>query len=404
MKRLYSAKAIFCCLIAASTTQLKAQTPSTITPGICDGIVANFNTNDNGFNSPSIYGSIFDSSLYFHAGRGYWTDYLPPQRTGAPGVPRVVNIIAPPYTNPNPTGTFNVGFQYIVGNPTLDRFQIRIISVTQTPMGTVTNVEASSGVQFFAAHSTPEPYVDGVTATVPDPTPLFNGFRGNVCIRLIDQDIVNGPNTTFRVEVSYLLSTPTFAMFDNLSIGPLNTPLPVHFIGLVANRGANSTANLKWDVTDEIDVREYQVETSTDGRSFRVAGSVPAGGKPIYQFTDNNVSSGTVFYRIKSVDLDGRSKYSGILRLPGNSGDSYGNTLLIYPVPAKDNVTIQHKRLTTRARMIVTTLDGRVVKEVIPAQGVSHTIINISGLAAGTYFLRLDDGTGYGSAVKLIRD
>jgi hypothetical protein len=403
MKRLYSAKAIFCCLIVASTTQLKAQTPTSLAPGICDGVVANFNTNDNGFNSPSIYGSVFDSSFYFHAGRGYFTDYLPPQRTAAPGVPRVLNNISPPFTNPNPNGTFNVGFQYIVGNPAVDRFQVRIISVTFTPQGTVTNVEASSGVQFFAAHSSPTPYIDGVTSPVPDPTPLFNGFTGNVCIRLIDPDIANNPNTTFRVEVSYLLSTPTFAMFDNLSIGPLNSPLPVHFIGLVANRGAGNSANLKWDVTDEENVMEYQVETSTDGRSFHAAGAVPAAGKPIYTFTDTHVASGTVFYRIKSVDLDGRSKYSGILRLPGNADNSFGN-LMIYPVPAKDNVTVQHKKLTTKARMIITTVDGRVAKEIIPAQGASHTIINISGLAAGTYFLRLDDGTGYGSAVKLIRD
>lgn len=403
MKLLYSAKAIVCYLAVAFTTHLKAQTPTTLAPGICDGVVANFNTNDNGFNSPSIYGSIFDSSLYFHAGRGYWTDYMPPLRTAAPGFPRVVNIISPPYTNPNPTGSFNVGFQYIVGNPAADRFQVRIVSVTLTPSGTVTNVEASSGVQFFSAHSTPEVYVDGVTAPVPDPTTLMNGFRGNVCIRLIDPDIVNGPNTTFRVEVSYLLTTPTFAMFDNLSIGPLNSPLPVHFIGLVANRGLNNTANLKWDVTDEVDVQEYQVETSTDGRTFRVAGSVAANSKKIYAFTDNNVSTGTVFYRVKSVDLDGRFKYSGIIRLPGGAGDSYGN-LMVYPIPARDNITVQHKRLTTKATMIITTLDGRVVKQVIPAQGASHTIVNISGLAAGTYFLRLDDGTGYGSAVKLIRD
>jgi hypothetical protein len=403
MKHLYSAKAILCYVAIAFTTHLKAQTPTTITPGICDGVVANFNSNDNGFNSPSIYGSIFDSSLYFHAGRGYWTDYMPPLRTAAPGFPRVVNIISPPFTNPNPTGTFNVGFQYIVGNPAADRFQARIVSVTLTPSGTVTNVEASSGVQFFAAHSTPSAYVDGVTEPVPDATPLMNGFRGNVCIRLIDPDIVNGPNTTFRVEVSYLLTTPTFAMFDNLSIGPLNSPLPVHFIGLVANRGLNNTANLRWDVTDEVDVLEYQVETSTDGRSFTTAGTVAANTKKLYSFIDNNISTGTVFYRIKSVDLDGRFKYSGIIRLPGGAGDSYGK-LMVYPIPANDNITVQHKRLTTRAKMIITTLDGRVVKEVIPAQGVSHTIINIGGLAAGTYFLRLDDGTGYGSAVKLIRD
>src|SRR5690242_21176313 len=105
----------------------------------------------------------------------------------------------------------------------------------QTPQGTVTNVEATSGVQFFANWSTPRPYVD--TGTV-----LLNGFEGNVCIRLIDPDIVNA-NTTFRVEVSYLIHEPFFAVFDNVSIGPLQIPLPVDFIGLVANRNTDNSVS-----------------------------------------------------------------------------------------------------------------------------------------------------------------
>jgi len=149
MKKIYSAKAILVGFVLI-TSIANSQTPSQVSSGVCSGVVADFNSDDNGYNSPSVYGSIFDSSFYYHAGRGYWTDYLPPYRTVAPGFPRVMNIISPPYVNPNPVGTFNVGFHYIVPNPASDRFQVRIISVTQTSSGTVTNVEATSGVQFFA--------------------------------------------------------------------------------------------------------------------------------------------------------------------------------------------------------------------------------------------------------------
>src|SRR5688572_12243449 len=84
MKRLYSAKAIIISVFMACGLSSQAQVPTITGPGLCLGVVANFNTNDNGFNSPSIYGSIFDSSFYYHAGRGYWTDYLPPLRTTPP--------------------------------------------------------------------------------------------------------------------------------------------------------------------------------------------------------------------------------------------------------------------------------------------------------------------------------
>jgi hypothetical protein len=405
MKRLYSAKAIITSLFFISGLTSSAQAPTSTGPGLCDGVIATFNTNDNGFNSPSIYGgSIFDSSFYFNASRGYWTDYLPPTRTAPPGAPRVMNIISPPYANPNATGTFNVGFSYIVPNPAVDRFQVRIISVTQTPMGTVTNIEATSGVQTFAAWSTPTPYVDGVTSPVPDTTAFLVGFQGNVCIRLIDPDIINGPNTNFRVEVSYIINEPFFAVYDNLSIGPLNIPLPVNFIGIVATRGTNNTVNLKWDVSEEINVKEYQVERSSNGSSFAVEGTVPAKGKSVYAFTNFNVSSNTFFYRIKSIDLDGRFKYSGIIRIPGNSANSFAEQVKVYPIPSTDDIVVEHKRLNSRAKMMITGFDGKVLRVIVPSQGASHTPVNISGLTPGMYFIRLDDGEGYGEAVKFIKN
>lgn len=376
-----------------------AQTPSTMTPGVCSGIVANFNTGDNGFNSPSIFGSIFDSSFYFNSARGYFTDYFPPTRVNAPGAPRVQSIISPPYPNPNPNGTFTVGFYYIVNNPFVDRFQVRIISVTQTPSGTVTNVEATTGLQSFAAWSTPTPYVDNG----PTPTPFLNGFEGRVCLRLVDPDIINAAGTTFRVEVSYLLNSAFFAVFDDLSIGPLNSPLPVNFIGLLGNRNADNTVQLKWDVSQEIDVREYQIERSDNGTSFVTAGSVAAKGKSIYVFSDQG-STRTVFYRVKSVDIDGRTKYSGILQLKGSANDTYATGLMIYPVPAQNDITIAHKRLERGARITITSTSGTTMKIVSPVMGTSNTMINISAMPAGLYFVQLDDGKGGVQTTKLVKN
>jgi len=405
MKHLYPVKA--CCVISLllCSVFVKAQIPTSTTNGICTAVVADFNTNDNGFNAPSIYGSIFDSSFYFHAGRGYWTDYLPPFRTAAPGFPRVMSVISPPFTNPNPTGTFNVGFFYIVGNPALDRFQVRIISVTESGSGTVTDVKATSGVQFFSSWSTPQPYVDGVTTPVPDATPFMGTFQGNICIRLIDPDIINSPTTKFRVEISYLINDPTFAVFDNLSIGPVNIPLPVNFIGLVAERNQpTKSVDLKWDVSEEIDVEEYQVERSSNGISFTTAGSVPAKGKSIYTYSDNNVPAGTLYYRIKSVDIDKKFKYSGIIRLADDAANSYGTKLLVYPTPTNGDFIIEHKKLDGRSKMTISSLDGRTIKVFSPTPGSSHTPVTISNLAPGVYVLRVTDENGYSESIKVIRN
>jgi hypothetical protein len=403
MKLFYSVKACLLLTLLLPARYAEAQSPTLTTPGICTGVIANFNTNDNGFNSPSVCGGAFDSAFYYHAGRGYWTEYLPPFRTQAPGNNRVVTIISPPYPNPNPNGTFNVGFYYIVPNANTDQFQVRIISVTQTPLGTVTNVEASSGVQYFDDWSTPTPYND-MTAGVPDPTPFMGDEQGYVCIRLVDQDIVNGPLTTFRVEVSYLVTQGRFTVFDNLSIGPLLAPLPVNFIGLVANRTDANTVSLKWDVSEEIDVDRYEVERSDNGTTFMLRGSISSKGKSIYAFTDNNVPTKTVFYRVKSVDIDGRVKYSGVVRLKGDASNSYGNELLVYPSPASEQVTVEHKRILRNARITISTVDGRIVRTIQPTEGSSHTPVNVSTLRPGMYIVRFEDGNGLVQTAKLIRN
>ncbi|MFI5129041.1 MAG: T9SS type A sorting domain-containing protein [Chitinophagales bacterium] len=402
MKKIYSVRAILAGLLFISSIA-NSQTPSQVTSGVCDGVVANFNFNDNGANSPSIYGSIFDSSFYYHAGRGYWTDYLPPYRTTSPGFPRVMNIISAPYPNPNPNGTFNVGFHYIVPNPAVDRFQVRVISVTQGPTGTVTNVVATSGVQFFAAWPpAPTPYIDGVTSPVPDPTPFLNGFEGNVCLRLIDPDIASGPSTTFRVELTYLINEGSFAVFDNLSIGPQTLSLPVDFIGLVAQRNNSNGVDLRWDVSDEVNVREYQVERSASGTNFTTVGTAVAKGKSIYSFSNVDVPSTTLFYRIKSMDYDGKYKYSGIVKISGNN--SFSNQLQLYPVPATNEVTAQHRRVMSNSRIMITGSAGQIIRTIIPVPGASHTPIDIAGLPAGVYFVRMDDGKGDIQSAKLIKN
>jgi hypothetical protein len=387
------------------TFSSSAQSPTQTGPGICSGVIANFNTNDNGYNSPSIYGGIFDSAFYYHAGRGYWTDYLPPTRTSAPGANRTLNIISPPYNNPNPVGTFNVGFHYIITNPNIDQFQVRIISVTQTPLGTITDIVASSGVQDFNDWSDPVLYND-LTAPVPDPTILMGNWQGNICIRLVDPDITNGENTTYRVEISYIARLPQFVAFDNVSIGPSLIPTPVNFIGLVANRNSDRSVSLKWDVSEEIDVREYQVERSTTaiGTGFSTVGVVTAKGKSIYSYTDYTAPPSMIFYRIKSVDLDGKVKYSGILRLQGNSSNSYGDKLRLYPSPARDNITVEHRQLYRDARIVVTSIDGKVFRTLEPALGSSHTVINLNGLVSGVYIVRMDDGKGDIQSMKFVKE
>ena len=259
------------------------------------------------------------------------------------------------------------------------------------------NVVATSGAKSFADFSTPTPYSDAINPG----NPLFSGQQGFVCIRLNDVDINNAPGTTYRVEVSYLLTTPNFAVFDDLSIGnAAPIPLPVTFLGLVANRNGNSVS-IRWDVADEANVRQYQIERSTNGSNFTVAGSMQPNGKSVYLFADTYSDKGTVYYRVRNVDGDGRSKYSGIIKLKGST--SFGTALKAYPLPAANVITVEHQKINGAGKITINSLEGRTFKTVKPVTGSSHTPVDLSGLSSGVYVIKLQNGDSETESIKIVK-
>ena len=371
----------------ALINQAHSQASTTVSPnGQCASLVQNFNTNSGGHSSPSIFGGMFDSAFYYNGTLGYWTE-MDGGRTDFFLPNRSVSIISPPYSNPSPPGIFDVGFWYQTSSATNDRFQVRLVSVSPGPGGTtITNIVASSGVRRFSDF--------GTFAFKPSPAnPANAGDTGKVCIRLIDSDITNGPNTFYRVEIAYIVTGTTYAAYDNLSIGPVITPgpLPVNFIGIVANKVDNGVL-IRWDVADEVNVQEYQLEKSINGVSFVSVGTVPASRKTVYGFTDGNTKATEIFYRVKSVDRDGTIKYSGIIRFRQNS--SYSNGIKLYPSPVQSLLTIEHSKLENGASVTLSTMDGRVLKVMKPANGTSNTMMNVSNLSSGVYVIKLDKGNG----------
>lgn len=388
-------------LIAAAllgSGELRAQNETSAVPGNCPNVTQDFTNGTGGFTSPSIYGNItFDSAFYYNNARGIWTEIgsILPGRQFFPAPNRVVTIVSPPYASSNTVaGMYDVGFYYIVPNVATARFNVSLIRLTTVPGpgGDITYQEsvARSGFKFFSdfTASGPTPYVDPIPGNIA----WHSGQQGVACIRLIDQDITVGSNVTYRVEFTYIIPEPIYSDFDNFAIGSTAPgPLPVNFMGLVASR-VNNSINVKWDVVDEVDVREYQLEKSTNGATFSTVGIVNAQGKTVYSYTDHNGKASVMYYRVKSVDIDGKTKYSGIVKITGNA--SYADDLKVYPSPANAQITLSHKKLNTNAIVTVTGADGRILRTMRPAAGASNTMMDVSALVPGMYVVRVDNGNG----------
>ncbi len=157
-------------------------------------------------------------------------------------------------------------------------------------------------------------------------------------------------------------------------------------------------ADLQWQTSGEIIGSYFEVERRVDNEAgFTTIGTVNAGASSTptttYHFTDNNVlTSGSQFYyRLKIVDKEGRINYSNIIQLSLLLQDVFvkgvynntGNSLII----AAGN-KLQVRELAIR---IVNSMGQLMISQRVPYQ---DTRIDISKLAAGTYFIELKDQTG----------
>ncbi|MEO5593714.1 MAG: T9SS type A sorting domain-containing protein [Chitinophagaceae bacterium] len=115
-----------------------------------------------------------------------------------------------------------------------------------------------------------------------------------------------------------------------------------------------------WTTESEINVKNYEVERSADGAYFSKAGSINAnaGITNRYSWFDASPLAGKNYYRIKSIDIDGKFSYSKILVI--NNGDN--NKIAAYPNPVKRGDVLQlNLQNSTAAKIEITNTVGQVL-------------------------------------------
>lgn len=174
-----------------------------------------------------------------------------------------------------------------------------------------------------------------------------------------------------------------------------SAPLPVRSINVEARR-QGAGVRINWTVQGEENLLRYEVERSRDGRSFSRAGEVAANGGTNYAFAD---AVSEAFYRVKVLDIDGKFKYSSVVRVQGNGS---GIVLSVYPQPAREKALVQHPDSDEGTMIRILTPEGRLLQSVRPERGSQQTELNVASLKAGMYFIRFEKG-GIQETLKLIR-
>jgi hypothetical protein len=191
--------------------------------------------------------------------------------------------------------------------------------------------------------------------------------------------------------------------FSPFGIGKVGIPLPLNFGDLKIYKN-NDDLHVNWSTYDEVNVDHFEIERSQNGHEFVKAGNVNAkgngiGGRTDYDWIDPSPFSGTSFYRVKEIDIDGESKYSSVVRISIGEDNSKLN---LFPNPVVDKrVSVQVRIDKGLYNVTVTNLDGRnIYNETLNHSGgiISQNIKLPSTTSSGMYLLMIR-----GSGVNLFK-
>lgn len=206
---------------------------------------------------------------------------------------------------------------------------------------------------------------------------------------------------SFKLKITFTVSgsNPQTKIVDNFrtSANASQIILPVHFAGFHA-RTISGGITLTWDVEAEENLSGYEIERSQDGRSFSKIGFIPASSQKSYSFTDN-MPLANGYYRIKSVDVDGKYMYSTIISLKG------GISVVVLKafMSGQNTLTIQHDAALSGSRISISSADGHLIKLLSPSAGTQQTVTDLSSAKAGLYLIRFDNGNGATETLKMIK-
>lgn len=170
------------------------------------------------------------------------------------------------------------------------------------------------------------------------------------------------------------------------------TVLPVELLQFNAQL-KNGYTELKWQSKQEQDLQKYEVERSTDGKNFVRIGTVDAKGgidARSYTFNDTNPVTGKVYYRLQLLSAQ-NTKYSNVLSVTGELGNSFELTNLVNPFTSK----ISFQLTVPQSEVIeVNLLDaaGKIVYQTKMNANKGTNAMNVeapSNIQKGNYLLRV---------------
>lgn len=204
--------------------------------------------------------------------------------------------------------------------------------------------------------------------------------------------------TDYSIGASFTVIPNTSAANSNANDDDLATiytrstqlGLPVSLISFTAQAQENRTVLLNWKTSWERNNKGYIVERSKDLTTFEAVGEVNdvAGSSnniSSYQFVDNKPYRGTSYYRLRQVDLNGRSevfKAESVI-IDGKYG--------IYPNPVVSTFTLNLDEPSSAELHLYNVSGSEIGVDKLGQTEITVNVKPLSALSTGIYVLTVEE-------------
>jgi uncharacterized repeat protein (TIGR01451 family) len=279
---------------------------------------------------------------------------------------------------------------------------LEVVNAPGIPSGLKT--DAQDGDHAFKANNAGKDYVKyyiGTGATSTAGGILAAGETYTLRFKVITPSLpgqLSTVNNTARITGQNIFGDP-FAD-DGTAIIVLGAVTPVKMTSFTVKK-ENNNAVLRWTTSSETKNDHFAIERSVDGLNFVKMGELPGSGTTTltktYMYPDAlaNVTSKILYYRLRIVDIDGKSTFSQIVALRLD-GSVIMNDLAVYPNPFINHIKLQlqsSKEETGNIR-IINTNGQEVVKRTVTLQPGGNIVIvkDLDTVSPGLYMLELRIG------------
>ncbi len=218
---------------------------------------------------------------------------------------------------------------------------------------------------------------------------FLGGFQDEYVLS-IDEGSIKGVGATHSPASAFPMPISADATNDDswiaFSFSSNVDPFPVELTHFTA-KPVGQTVQLDWSTASELNNKGFEIEHSSDGRTFKQIGWVKGNGNTAatstYEFVDNQPNRGINYYRLKQLDFDDVSEYSKVVSVLFNSKELEIN---IRPNPATDVLVIEvPENWNDSFSASLTDMTGNRILTTM-----NETELEISSLPRGVYILRFE--------------